>query len=115
MAITSSIELTSSRSVTAKHHFGLTWSMPFRPTSHLFQKWSQILLWHDAWLPNQASDPVLPTESVRQLGLPGAATALVHVVTAPESGQDMGEAGEGGEEGAEGVADTGSQHAEDAD
>ena len=77
MATASSIGLTSSHTVAAKHHFGLIWSMPFRPASHLLQRWSQILLWHDAWLPNQARDPVLITESVRRLGLPGAATATV--------------------------------------
>ncbi|MCP4241220.1 MAG: hypothetical protein GY772_11720 [bacterium] len=55
-------------------------------------------------------------EARRSLGaLPAAATALVHVVTAPESGQDAGEPAEGGDEGEEAGADTGSARAEDAD
>jgi hypothetical protein len=62
--------------VVSKHHFGLISSMPFRPTSRFARKRSQILPWHDAWLPNQAHDPG-KAESVRQVGLPGAATATV--------------------------------------
>jgi hypothetical protein len=66
----------TSPAVASTHHYGLARSAPLSASGRLAPRRSQIRHWHNAGLPNQARDPAC-AESVRRVGLPGAATARV--------------------------------------